>query len=262
MSKRVLIVGQPPLIGDIAALCHKAKFKEVSVFDVDDLDEQEILDEMVQAAVRCDVFIESLNDTPANKLWLIEGVEINLKDDALLLTHPLCVSATEVASWCTQPERVIGYGLLPPLDEDMRMVEFAPALQADHQRAAAAREMWTRLGFEAVRVPDAPGLVRARIVCNLINEASFALDQKIARAEDIDKALKHGAGYPRGPLAWADEIGLDVVLGTLIGLQNFYGDDRYRPSPLLKQKVWAGQLGKRVGRGFFDDPIVVPSTLA
>jgi 3-hydroxybutyryl-CoA dehydrogenase len=152
---------------------------------------------------------------------------------------------------------VVGFGLLPPTPKPPGKIEFAPALQADIQIATTAREFLERVGFEIVRVPDTPGLVRARLLLTLINEAAFALDEKLASAQDIDKALQSTCKLPRGPLAWADEIGLDIVLGSLLGMADFWGEERYRPAPLLKQKVRAGHLGKKSGQGFFVDPLVV-----
>jgi 3-hydroxybutyryl-CoA dehydrogenase len=100
-------------------------------------------------------------------------------------------------------------------------------------------------------VPDGPGLVFPRILCMIINEAAFALMEGVASAEDIDTAMKLGTNYPLGPLEWADRIGLDQVLGVLEGLQAEYGEDRYRPAPLLRQLVRAGHLGLSTGRGFY-----------
>ncbi|KAB2906069.1 MAG: 3-hydroxybutyryl-CoA dehydrogenase [Anaerolineae bacterium] len=257
MSKRVLLVGEPPFIDTLSNLCTTHGFK-LTVYDSADLDDQDILDQMVKDATKCDIFLESLNESSASKLWLIEGVEPNLRENTPILTHALCASATEVASWCELSERVVGYSLLPPVHVP-GLVEFAPSMQADFQSVTLAKDFLEKLGLETVRVPDAPGLVRARIVFSLINEAVLALDEKVASAEDIDKALKTATYYPRGPLEWADEIGLDVIMATLTAMRDFWGEERYHPAPLLKQKVRAGQLGKKVGRGFFIEAAMEPS---
>ncbi len=259
MPKHVIIAGEEPYIEHLQRLV-AARHHRVDLYYIDDLDDQETLDKLVTDAARADVFIESLNESTASKLWLIEGIEVNMKDEALLLTNALCASPTEVASWCNDPRRVVGFGLLPPF-KDSGPMEFAPALQTELKVATDAREFWQRLGHQVVRVPDTPGMVRARLVCTLINEAIFALNQKIASAEDIDTALKLSQGLPLGPLAWADAIGLDVVLGTLTGMYDFWGEERYRPAPLLKQKVRAGHLGDKVGHGFFVDPLISPTEL-
>lgn len=106
--------------------------------------------------------------------------------------------------------------------------------------------------FEPVVVADSAGLVRARIVCCLINEAITALMEGVASAENIDLAMKLGTRYPYGPLEWADLIGLDTVLGVMEGLFLEWGDDRYRPAPLLRRMVAAGRFGKKSGVGFFN----------
>ena len=251
-----MIAGENPYVEELRYLCIAQGYK-IDYYYIEDLDDQDILDQMVRDATRCDIFIETLNESPASKLWLIEGVEPNLRERTPLLSNCLSASATEVASWCVNPQRVVGFGLIPPI-KTPAPIEFVPALQTDFQSTSLARDFWEKLGFSVVRVPDTPGLVRARIVCSVINEAVFALDQLVANAEDIDRAMKLGMSFPRGPLSWADEIGLDVVLGTLTAMYEYWGEDRYRPAPLLKQKVRAGHLGKKSGRGFFIEANVEP----
>jgi 3-hydroxybutyryl-CoA dehydrogenase len=246
---RVLIVGEIPFVDTLAGLC-RSKAHKVDLFLGDSLEEQATLDRMVRAATRCEVCIESLNESQSGKMWLVEGVEANMPADALLLVSALAASATEAASWTEHTHRVVGYGLLPPISVT-GLVEFAPALQTDFEMAARARRFWEELGFGVVRVPDTPGLVRPRVVCSIINEAIHTMQESGLSVEDLDIAMTHGMNYPRGPLSWADEIGLDVVIGTLEALLRYWGEERYRPAPLLRQKVYAGHLGKKTGRGFY-----------
>lgn len=250
---RVLIVGEVPFVDTLAGIC-RAHNHKVDLFIADDLTDQDVLDRMVRAAVRCQIAIESLNESPAAKEWLVSGIEGNMPDDALLLVSALAASATEIASWTGSPARVVGYGLLPPFSVT-GLAEFAPALQTEFEMVTRARRFWEELGFGVVRVPDAPGLVRPRVVCSLINQAVHTMVANDITPEDIDTAMREGMGYPRGLLSWADEIGLDVVAGTLEALLRYKGDERYRPAPLLRQKVFAGHLGKKTGRGFYNyDP--------
>ncbi len=246
---RVLIVGEVPFVDTLAGLCRAKNFR-VDLFISNRLDDQEILDNMVRAATRCQIAIECLNESLSAKQWLVEGIEVNVPPESPMLVSALAASTTEIASWTDHPERVVGYGLLPPITITGQ-VEFAAALQTDFEMATRARRFWEEVGFGVVRVPDCAGLVRPRIVCSIINEAIRTMGEHNLSVEDIDLAMQQGMNYPRGPLSWADEIGLDVVLGTLEGLLRFYGDDRYRPVPLLRQKVFAGHLGKKTGRGFY-----------
>jgi 3-hydroxybutyryl-CoA dehydrogenase len=246
---RVLIVGEIPFVDTLAGLC-RAKNHRVDLFIADQLGDQEILDRMVRAAARCEVAIESLNESQSGKMWLAEGIEANLSQDAILLVSALAASTTEIASWIEHPNRVVGYGLLPPI-AITGLVEFAPALQTDFEVAARARHFWEELGFGVVRVPDYAGLVRPRMVCSMVNQAVHAMIENRLSVEEIDKVMQLGLNLPRGPLSWADEIGLDVVVGTLEALLRDWGEERYRPAPPLRQKVFAGHLGKKSGRGFY-----------
>lgn len=246
---RVVIVGEIPFVDTLAGLC-RAKGHRVDLFLSDELENQDVLDKMVRAATRCQLAIESLNESQPGKLWLVEGLEGNMPASATLCVSALAASATEIASWTEHPDRVVGYGLLPPISTS-GLVEFAPALQSAFEHVTLARRFWEGLEFGVVRVPDAPGLVRPRIVCGLINQAVRLLVSTGISGEDLDTAMTHGMNYPYGPLTWADEIGLDVVVGTLEALERYTGESRYHPAPLLRQKVFAGHLGKKTGRGIY-----------
>ena len=154
----------------------------------------------------------------------------------LILTAAVPCSATEAASWAARPEHVVG---ISPIFGDT--VELAPALQTDKATLARARAFLQSLGVTVMQVADGPGLVRMRVLCCLVNEAASALADGIASAADIDTAMKLGANYPRGPLQWADSLGLPVVLAVMRALHADYGEDRYRPHPLLVRKVLARQ---------------------
>jgi 3-hydroxybutyryl-CoA dehydrogenase len=109
------------------------------------------------------------------------------------------------------------------------------------------------VGKHVTWVGDAPGLVLGRIVCQVINEAAFALGEGVGSAEDIDAGMVHGLAYPRGILSWADAIGLDHVLAVLDGLYDEYREERYRAAPALRRLALSGRLGVQTGSGFFDD---------
>ncbi len=144
----------------------------------------------------------------------------------------------------------VGFHVLPPLAET-RLVELTRGPYSDPLAAERAERFFATLGLLGEWVADAPGLVLGRIVCQLINEAAFSLGEGVGSAADIDTGMVLGLNHPRGPLAWADAIGLDHVLAVLDGLYEEYREERYRPAPALRQHALAGRLGRHVGAGFF-----------
>jgi 3-hydroxybutyryl-CoA dehydrogenase len=143
----------------------------------------------------------------------------------------------------------IGFHVLPPLSET-RLVELTGGTRAS---VVAAKRFFSTLGKHVRWVEDAPGLVLGRLVCQVINEAAFALAEGVGSAEDIDAGMVYGLNYPRGPLAWADKIGLDHVLVVIDGLYEERREERYRAAPALRSHVLSGRLGDQTGEGFFGD---------
>ena len=143
-----------------------------------------------------------------------------------------------------------GFHVLPPL-EQASLVELTRGPDTAPSAAAAAERFFATLGKHTIWVGDAPGLVLGRIVCQVVNEAAFALAQGVGSAEDIDAGMVHGLNYPRGILEWADEIGLDCVLAVIDGLYEEQREERYRTSPLLRSLVISGRVGRESGEGFF-----------
>jgi len=144
----------------------------------------------------------------------------------------------------------VGFHALPPFSE-ASLVELARGPDSASSAVGAVEAFFATLGKLTVWVGDAPGLVLGRIVCQVINEAAFALGEGVGSAEDIDIGMLHGLNYPRGILAWADEIGLDHVLAVLDGLSMERGEERYRVAPLLRRLGWSGRLGRATGEGIF-----------
>jgi 3-hydroxybutyryl-CoA dehydrogenase len=144
----------------------------------------------------------------------------------------------------------VGFHALPPLDH-ASMIELTRGPDSAASAADATQRFFATLGKHTEWVADAPGLVLGRIVCQVINEAAFTLGEGLGSAEDIDAGMVHGLNYPRGILAWADEIGLDHVLGVLDALFLERGEERYRVAPLLRRLAWAGRLGRATGEGLF-----------
>ncbi len=144
----------------------------------------------------------------------------------------------------------VGFHALPPV-EAVSLVELTRGPDSADSAAAATERFFATLGKRTEWVQDAPGLVLGRIVCQVVNEAAFALGEGVGSAEDIDAGMTHGLNYPRGILAWADEIGLDHVLGVLDALSLERGEERYRVAPLLRRLGLSGRLGRSSGEGFF-----------
>ncbi|HXG52227.1 MAG TPA: 3-hydroxyacyl-CoA dehydrogenase family protein [candidate division Zixibacteria bacterium] len=181
----------------------------------------------------------------------VEQLDAVLGASSVIVTSCLSACVTEQASGAVKnPARVVGFATFRPLKE-RKLVEVAGGLRSAETAIRAAEDFFKALGKETVRVKDAAGLTFPRILSLIINEAARALEEGVAAADEIDLAMRLGVNYPKGPLRWGDEIGLDEVLAVLEGLLRETGDDRYRPAPLLKKMVAAGFVGETAGKGFY-----------
>jgi 3-hydroxybutyryl-CoA dehydrogenase len=247
---KIVIAGESPFIEEVTSVCNRGGHV-TSTFLVEDFLDAVQSSNLLEEASISDIAIDLHNESAAAKQELLLALDNVIPKHSLLMTSALSVSTTESASWVYRPERVVGIGLIPPIGKG-GSVELASGLQTLEISLDGAKDFWRNAGFEPVVVADGPGLVRARIICCLINEAASALMEGIASATDIDKAMKLGTNYPYGPLEWGDMIGLDTVLGVMTGLSKEWGEDRYRPAPLLRRLVLAGRIGKKSGQGFYD----------
>ncbi|MEM7333964.1 MAG: 3-hydroxyacyl-CoA dehydrogenase family protein [Chloroflexota bacterium] len=246
---KVVIAGEMPFVREIGILCEEAGHNTV-MYLVEDFQSAVQSGWAMPDAANADVAIEIHNESAGAKEELIVSLASFIPQDALIVTSALASSVTQAASWVPNPERVVGFGVIPPLQRN-GIVEIASGLQTDPKYLEKTLEFCNSLNQEPVQVADGPGLVRARTICCLINEAASALLEGVASAEDIDKAMKLGTNYPYGPLEWADYFGLDTVFGVLTGLYTEWGEDRYRVSPLIRRMVQAGKLGRKSGEGFY-----------
>ncbi|MGJ9383162.1 3-hydroxyacyl-CoA dehydrogenase family protein [Salipaludibacillus sp. CF4.18] len=197
-----------------------------------------------------DVVIETTNLNLEQKRKNLQEIESLVSSNTLILTTTLQVTATEAASWLIHPERLIGFGTFSNFNKG-KLVEIASPFQAEPKFLQVAKETFQVLKLENEVVGDEVGLVFPRILSLIVNEAAFALTEGTADVEAIDTAMKQGTNYPLGPLEWAEEIGLEDIYAVLQGLHRQFGEERYRPAPLIKKLVQAGWVGGETDRCFY-----------
>ena len=199
----------------------------------------------------CDLVIEAATENMDIKLGLFEEIAKVSRPETIIASNTSSLSLTKLASVSSRPDKVIGMHFFNPVPM-MALVEIIRALQTSDDTFTRVDELTRELGKTPVSVKDSPGFVVNRMLVPMINESVFILYEGIASADEIDAAMKLGAGHPMGPLALADMIGIDVCLYVMNILLKEFGDSKFRPCPLLKQMVDAGYLGRKSGKGFFD----------
>ena len=210
----------------------------------------ELVTDAANIQANASLVIDTSAGNEATKRRHLQNLDSGIAPSAVIITSCLVASTTLMASWTKRPERIVGFATFYPL-ADRKIIEIAAGLRTSDSALQQAQDHFRLLGKETVKVKDAAGLTFPRILSLIINEAARSLEEGVAKADEIDIAMRLGVNYPMGPLRWGDQIGLDEVLAVLEGLERETGDDRYRPAPLIKKLVVAGFLGESVGRGFY-----------
>lgn len=205
-----------------------------------------------EACREADMVIEAVPEDMELKLEIFTLLDKFAKPGAIFASNTSSLSITEMATITCRPEKCVGLHFFNPVPK-MKLLEVVRGLETSEDTIATCREVGANMGKEVVVVREAPGFITSRINAMIGNEAFFMLEEGIATAADIDKALKLGLNHPMGPFELVDLVGLDVRLSILEYLHKTLGD-KYRPAPLLRQYVKAGRLGRKSGRGVFDYP--------
>jgi 3-hydroxybutyryl-CoA dehydrogenase len=197
-----------------------------------------------------DLVIEAATENVELKLRIIKQIDALISPETVLATNTSSISITQLAAVVSRPERFIGMHFFNPVPV-MGLVELIRGLQTADATHATSEAFVKEIGKTPISVKNSPGFVVNRILCPMINEAIFALQEGLASAEEIDSGMRLGCNHPIGPLALADLVGLDTLLAVMRVFYEGFNDPKYRPAQLLTEMVAAGYLGRKAGRGFY-----------
>ncbi len=197
-----------------------------------------------------DLIIEAATENEAIKIKILQNVDAIASPSTIIATNTSSISITRLAAATGRPDRFVGMHFFNPVPV-MALVEIIRGLRTSEATVEAVADLARKLGKTPIGVKNSAGFVVNRILCPMINEAVFALQEGLASAEEIDAGMRLGCNHPIGPLALCDLVGLDVQLAVMEVLYSNFNDSKYRPAPLLREMVDAGMLGRKTGRGFY-----------
>ena len=213
-----------------------------------------------EAARQADLVIEAVPEELESKIEIFTLLDKICRPTTILASNTSSLSLTEIASVTYRAKKIVGMHFFNPVHK-MKLLEIVRALETDDETLTAAVEVGRRMGKDVVVIRESPGFITSRINAMIGNEAFYMLQEGIASAADIDKALKLGLNHPMGPFELVDLVGLDTRLHILEYLHKTLGE-KFRPAPLLVQYVKAGRLGRKAGRGVFEYPEQQPAEVA
>lgn len=205
----------------------------------------------IKSLASAEFIIEAATESLDIKSTILKEVDAVSAPDCVIASNTSSVSITKLAASLSRPGRMIGMHFFNPVPV-LSLVEIIRGIQTTEATAEVAIALAHRLGKTPISVKNAPGFVVNRILCPMMNEAIFVLQEGIATREEIDAGMRLGANHPIGPLALADLVGLDTFLSVMNVFHRDFNDPKYRPPVLLREMVDAGYLGRKAGRGFYE----------